>query len=119
LAEFPHRLRDQQQERTRWNQLACSECGCAGFQSGCMVVVTRDGKQRGSVWLLHLGRRWFVLFVIEKLEPLPHGCAFHSFAFRVSGAIPVPQPKPGTAKGLSRRHACVWVSWGLCFCEGK
>jgi len=53
------------------------------------------------------------------LEPLPHGCAFHSFAFRVSGAIPVPQPKPGTAKGLSRRHACVWVSWGLCFCEGK
>jgi len=54
LAEFPHRLRDQQQERTRWNQLACSGCGCAGFQSGCMVVVTRDGKQRGSVWLLHL-----------------------------------------------------------------
>jgi hypothetical protein len=22
----------------------CSDCGCAGFQSGCMVVVTRDGK---------------------------------------------------------------------------
>jgi hypothetical protein len=23
----------------------CSDCGCAGFQSGCMVVVTRDGKE--------------------------------------------------------------------------
>jgi hypothetical protein len=27
----------------------CSDCGCAGFQSGCIVVVTRDGKQPGSV----------------------------------------------------------------------
>jgi hypothetical protein len=27
----------------------CSDCGCAGFQSGCVVVVTRDGKQPGSV----------------------------------------------------------------------
>jgi hypothetical protein len=23
----------------------CTDYGCAGFQSGCMVVVTRDGKQ--------------------------------------------------------------------------
>jgi hypothetical protein len=27
----------------------CSNCGCAGFQSGCLVVVTKDAKQPGSV----------------------------------------------------------------------
>jgi hypothetical protein len=30
----------------RWR---CSECGCAGFQSGCVVVVTIDGNQPGSI----------------------------------------------------------------------
>src|SRR6266566_1706963 len=44
----------------------CSDCGCAGFQSGCLVVVTRDGNQRGSVcfydWPLWL------LLVIKNLS---------------------------------------------------
>jgi len=59
----------------------CSDCGCAGFQSGCTVVVTRDGKQPGSVSILRLASLWLVLFVIEKLESLARAAALSRFRF--------------------------------------
>jgi hypothetical protein len=54
LAEFPRRLRTNSQNELGGIKGRCSDSGCAGFQSACIVVVTGDGKQPGSAWLLPL-----------------------------------------------------------------
>jgi len=41
---FP-KSRGRKKNESRGIKWRCSDCCCAGFQSGCMVVVTRDGKE--------------------------------------------------------------------------
>jgi hypothetical protein len=36
------RKKKNESRRIKW---CCSDCGCVGFQSGCIVVVTSDGKK--------------------------------------------------------------------------
>ncbi len=87
------------QERIRWNQLALFGLWLRGFPEWLHGGRDERGETTRKCLTSTSRRGWFVLFVIEKLEPLPHGCAFHGFAFRVSSAIPVPQPKPEPPKG--------------------
>jgi len=46
FSESRGRKRKNESRGIKWR---CSDCGCAGFQSGSVVVVTRDGKPFGSV----------------------------------------------------------------------
>jgi len=42
---FPESRGRKQRNESRGIKWCCSDCGCSGFQSGCLVVVTRDGNQ--------------------------------------------------------------------------
>jgi hypothetical protein len=42
---FPKSRRRKKENESRGINWRCSDCGCAGFQSGCVVVVTRNGKE--------------------------------------------------------------------------
>ena len=46
---FPKRRANKRKNESVGIKWRCSDCACTGFQSSCMVVVTRDGKQLGSV----------------------------------------------------------------------
>jgi hypothetical protein len=48
LTEFSHTRETNKKTESRGTKWRCSDCGCTGFQSGC-VVVTKEGMQSGSV----------------------------------------------------------------------
>jgi hypothetical protein len=52
---FPESWGRKKEKESRGIKWRCSDCGCAGYQSGCIVVVTR-GDEKGTLSNSSVGR---------------------------------------------------------------